>query len=215
MKIVAVIPARGGSKRIPKKNIKLLAGKPLIAYTIEEAKKSEYIDDVYVSTDDDEIGNVALFYGAKVIKRPAELATDEADTESVLLHAIKYLDHDYVVLLQPTSPLRTVRHIDKGIKLCVNLDADSVISLVEMPLHFLAGRLHGKSYYPGYDIRPRSQEVDKKYRENGAVYVMKKYSFLKYKNRLCGKIKGFVMNTIESIDIDTLDDFKMCERILR
>ncbi|MEK6900492.1 MAG: acylneuraminate cytidylyltransferase family protein, partial [Nanoarchaeota archaeon] len=119
-KIVAIIPARGGSKRIPRKNIKLLAGKPLIAYTIEAAKRSASLDRIFVSTEDEEIAKVASYYGAEIIKRPDILATDNATTESVLCHAVNNLEKEgyfpeLVVLLQPTSPLRGSYIIDKAV----------------------------------------------------------------------------------------------------
>lgn len=130
MKTIAIIPARGGSKRLYGKNIKILCGKPMIAYTIQEAKKSRYIDEVFVTTEDDEIASVSKMYGAKIIKRPDKLATDLATTESVIEHAKKYLGYDMlVVLLQSTSPLRTVEDIDKCIKLYLSNAVDSVVSV--------------------------------------------------------------------------------------
>lgn len=118
--IVAIIPARGGSKGIPYKNIKLVGGKPLIAWNIIAAKKSKFIDDVYVSTDDEKISSIALSYGAKIINRPAELARDESSSESALLHAIGQINSEGVfpneiVFLQCTSPLTTCEDIDNCI----------------------------------------------------------------------------------------------------
>ena len=117
MKIISIIPARGGSKGIPRKNIIPLCGKPLIAYTIEQSLSSKLIDETIVSTDDEEVKEISIQYGSKVIDRPAELATDNASMESCISHVLESVKADVVVLLQPTSPLRKVRTIDMAIKL--------------------------------------------------------------------------------------------------
>lgn len=146
MEIVAIIPARGGSKRLPGKNIKLLCGKPMIAYSIEEAKKSEYIDKVVVTSDSKEILAVSKSYGATVIKRPDELAQDDTATIDVIKHAVRYLGFKMIiVLLQPTSPLRTVKDIDKCINFYRQYDFETVVTVKEIAPH---------TFYP-----------------NGAVYV--------------------------------------------
>ena len=134
-KILAIIPARGGSKRLPRKNILNLAGKPLIAWTIEAALGSKYIDDVIVSTDDNEISTVAKKYGAKVpFIRPDKFSSNHASSISVVLHAIEFFQkaderYDYVVLLQPTSPLRTVKNIDESIELLQQKKCDAIVSV--------------------------------------------------------------------------------------
>jgi len=126
MKKIAIIPARGNSKRLPGKNIKLLCGKPMIAYAIEEAKKSKYIDDVFVTSDDVEILSISERCGANTIKRPCELAYDHTPTIEVVRHAVNHLGFEMaVVLLQPTSPLRTVEDIDK----CIELYTDKRLQL--------------------------------------------------------------------------------------
>ncbi len=138
-KVLVLIPARGGSKRIPKKNIKLLGGKPLIAYTVEQGKSSQFVDRLVVSTDDEEIAQVAKDYGAEVpFMRPRELAGDEADDRSVFLHALEWFAKnenylpDIVVHLRPTHPLRRVEHIDRAIELLASHpEADSVRSVKE------------------------------------------------------------------------------------
>ena len=115
-RVLAIIPARGGSKRLPRKNVRDFLGRPLIAWTIIEAQKSEYIDTIVCSTDDDEIENIAKLYGCVVLRRPAELATDEATMSDVVLNVMDcHSDHRVIVVLQPTSPLRTVADIDLGI----------------------------------------------------------------------------------------------------
>ena len=146
MKKIAIIPARGNSKRLPGKNIKLLYGKPMIAYAIEEAKKSKYVDEVVVTSDDDEILNISKEYGADVIKRPSELAYDDTPTIEAIRHAVAHMGDDLVVvLLQPTSPLRTVKDIDKCILLYNAGVFNTVITVREIAPH---------TFYP-----------------NGAVYV--------------------------------------------
>ena len=126
-KIISIIPARGGSKGIPRKNLKLLNNKPLISYSIEQSLKSKLIHDTYVSTEDKEIKEIALTYGAKIIDRPVELASDTSSTESVLLHSAKFLGNyfDYIVLLQPTSPLRYSKQVDQAIDLIIKENTDS------------------------------------------------------------------------------------------
>ena len=136
--VLAVIPARGGSKRLPRKNCLLLQGKPLIVYSIEAAKESVYIDEVVVSTDDEEIASLARQAGASVpFLRPAELSTDEASSVDVVAHALNYYQvnekklFDYVVLLQPTSPLRTAAHINQALELLKEKKADAIVSVCE------------------------------------------------------------------------------------
>jgi len=126
--ILAIIPARGGSKRVPKKNIKFFKGKPLIFYTIDEANKSPYLDRVIVSTDDEEIANISINYGAEVIKRPKRLAQDDSPIIDTIFHILDRVEADIVVCLQPTSPLRTVEDINKAIKLFLKGGYESVIS---------------------------------------------------------------------------------------
>ena len=132
-KFLAIIPARGGSKRLPRKNVLDLCGKPLIAYTIEAALKSKYIDKVIVSSDDEEILNISSNFGADIIKRPIDLANDTATTIDAIKHTIdNFENYDYIVLLQPTSPLRNEKHIDEAIELLEKKKADAVVSVCEM-----------------------------------------------------------------------------------
>jgi CMP-N,N'-diacetyllegionaminic acid synthase len=136
-KFLAIIPARGGSKGIPNKNIMAICGKPLIAYTIEAGKKSKYIDEVVVSTDSDDIKEIAQKYGAKVpFLRPDELSNDSAKSIDLVLHAIDFyksnnISYDYVILLQPTSPLRTFMHIDEAVEKLIKYDKTSLVSVCE------------------------------------------------------------------------------------
>jgi len=191
---IAIIPARGGSKRIPKKNIKLLLGRPLIYYSIQQAKEAKYIDEVYVSTDNEEISEVAQSFGATVIKRPKYLATDISSTEDVIFHVIlsvikrKYIDLDnsFVVLLQPTSPLKYSDDIEKAIEKIVKDGGDSLLGVCKND-KFLWSQ-DGKSLNYDFMYRPRSQDKKWEFIESGALYITRLSLFMKMKNRICGKI---------------------------
>jgi CMP-N-acetylneuraminic acid synthetase len=174
---LAVIPARGGSKRLPRKNVLDLAGKPLIAWTIEAAKQSKYIDHFVVSTDDQEITDVSKQFGAEVLTRPGELATDTASSVDVVLHSInaQQKQYDYVILLQPTSPLRTAQHIDEAIELLFEKNANAIISVCETDHSPLwSNTLHEDGNMDNF-IREevkgkRSQDLPTYYRLNGAIF---------------------------------------------
>ena len=220
-KILAIIPARGGSKGIPRKNIRLLAGKPLIAYTIEAGSKSKCIDKTVVSTEDKEIAEKSREYGAEVIERPKELATDTAPTEPVLEHVVEWLkEHegyksDIVVLLQPTSPLRNNKHFDEALDIFLNNDYDSLLSVC--PSHAFIWKVREDGAYPiNYDFksRPRRQDKEHEYKENGALYIMKYETLISNHNRLGGKIGLYIMPEESSIEIDTEFDFWLCEQII-
>lgn len=217
-KFLAIIPARGGSKRLPRKNILNLNGKPLIAWSIEAAKKSKYIDKVLVSSDDDEIISISEKYLAEIIKRPDSLSNDTATTADMIEHVCNNIEnYDYLVLLQPTSPLRNNMHIDEAINLLIDNQADAIISVCEMdhsPLwsnklpvdrnmtNFLRKDLIGK----------RSQDLDDYFRINGAIYICNTKAFLKEKTLfLKDNIFAYVMNKDVSIDIDEEIDFKIAE----
>jgi len=223
MNIIAVIPARGGSKRVPRKNIKLIAGKPLIAWSIDEARKSKYINEVIVSTEDGEIAKVAEQYGAKVIIRPQELAVDTAKTPPVLLHVVEELEKnsykpDIVVLLQPTTPSRTVDTIDAGIEKLINSHNDSVFSaFYKMRTMPLWKKHHDSSVSSLYDyhLRPRSQEPqlnEKIFSEDGAFYAIKIDALKQYRDFI-GENPA-LLEVKRHIDIDTEDDFNQVEKQL-
>lgn len=220
-KFLAVIPARGGSKRLPRKNILDLAGKPLIAWTIEAALGSTYIDETVVSSDDAEILSIAYRCGAKTLQRPDELATDTATSFDALKHAIEHSEPcDYVVLLQPTSPLRTYRHIDEAIELLMSKNADALISVCETdhsPLwsntlpqsgsmdHFLRDEVKNK----------RSQELEKYYRLNGAIYICKTDILLDQKTFFLEKnVFAYIMDRKSSVDIDESEDLLLAEILI-
>jgi len=224
MKIVSIIPARGASKGIPKKNIKELAGKPLIAWTIEQAKKSKYISDVYVSTEDEEIAKIALKYNAEVIKRPDKLALDSTPTEDVVFDIIEYMkvNQNYIpetiVLLQPTSPFRTRDDIDNAIENFRNSKCESLISVTEYDHSpYWSFKIKGgflKSIFGGKKFL-RSQELPKLFRPNGAIFIIKTNTFFKYRSFYTKLMTPFIMSYESSIDIDDEFDFLLSEFIIK
>lgn len=218
---LAIIPARGGSKGIPRKNIRKIAGKPLIAWTIETAKKSKYLDRLILSSEDDEIIAVARQWGCEVpFKRPKELALDETPGIEPILHAMKMLPgYDLIVVLQPTSPLRSVEDIDLCIEKCVNNNANACVSVTEQDKSpYWMYSLDEKEY-----LRPivslgglvtRRQDLPKAFALNGAVYVGKSDWLNKKKNFLTEETLAYIMPKERSLDIDTYMDFKICEWFL-
>lgn len=227
-KIIGVIPARGGSKSIPRKNIKILQGKPLVAYTIEEAKKSKYLTHLVVSTEDEEIKNISLKYGAEVpFLRPKELATDDALAIPTVQHTvitiekIKNINYDYVIMLQPTTPLRETEDIDKALAMLIEADADGIISVVDVdnwhPMKMK--KFDENSYLIDYQTppveNPPRQILPKVYMVNGAIYAAKRDVFME-KNTFKGeKCLGYIMPTERSVNIDTEIDFLIAEYYLK
>ncbi|NUT60281.1 MULTISPECIES: acylneuraminate cytidylyltransferase family protein [unclassified Herbaspirillum] len=220
-RIVAIIPARGGSKGIPKKNIHMLAGKPLITHTIEQALHSELVSLVVVSTDDERIAEISRMAGAQVIHRPVDLSNDTASSESALVHAIKQLanDHDIspelVVFLQCTSPLRHPHDIDRAIRTLREKGADSLLSV--SPSHrFLWEEHNGEARSLNYDYRqrPRRQDMAPQFAENGSIYVFRPEQLLASGNRLSGKIALYKMDEDAALDIDSLVDMQIAEALL-
>ena len=217
---LAVIPARGGSKRLPGKNILDLCGKPIIAWSIEAGLNSSYIDKVVVSSDDDDILDTAKRFKAEIIKRPKQLASDTASSFDVVKHAIDNLEsYDYVVLLQPTSPLRNNQHIDKAIEFLEEKNADSIISVCEVnhsPLwsNTLQEDCSMNNFIKEEVINKRSQDLEKYYRLNGAIYICEISKFLKEREFFLGEnVYAFIMNREHSIDIDEKIDLEFA-RIL-
>lgn len=223
---IGLITARGGSKSIPRKNVKLLAGKPLIAYTIEAGLQAQSLDRLIISTDDEEIAKLARRYGAEVpFLRPKELAADDTLTLPVVQHAVRWLEEneeaeiDVVVTLQPTSPLRRAEHIDLAVKKLLDTNADSVVSvcLAEHSLYWMK-RLEGDRVFPFLPDAPeytRRQDLPPVYRLNGAVYVTRR-DVLMEQGRVLGKdTRAIVMDWESSIDIDTMLDLKLAELILQ
>ena len=220
--ILAVIPARGGSKRLPNKNILDLAEKPLIAWSIEAGLNSKYIDTVVVSSDSDEILDISKKIGTDIIKRPDELASDTASSFDAIKHAIKNTmeTFDYVILLQPTSPLRNNCHIDEAFELLIKTNAAAIISVVEMdhsPLwsNTLPKDMSMVNFLKNEVLYKRSQDLVKYYRLNGAIYICKSEKLLEEKSFfLKENIYAYKMDRESSIDIDDGFDFSIAEFLI-
>ena len=218
--ITVIIPARGGSKGIPGKNIKNFEGKTLIIHSIEYARDSKLINEIYVSTDDDQIAHISKTAGAKIIKRPAELATDTSSTESAIEHALNNIDNlpDIIVLLQPTSPLRPKKSLDLIIDKFINGKYDSLLSL--SPSNNFFWKISSDKISPEYDYmhRKRRQDIkenEKKYFENGSVYIFTREHFELTNNRLGGKIGYVVFPEEYGYEIDVPKDLIILEQLSR
>lgn len=220
--VLAIIPARGGSKGVHRKNIRLLAGKPLIAWTIEEAKKSKYIDRLILSSEDDEIIQIAQKWGCEVpFVRPTELAQDSTPGIEPVLHAMEVLPekYDYVVLLQVTSPLRTVDDIDGCLEFCIDHNATTCISVAESNtnpywMYFLGENNILESAIPTNKQYTRRQDLPKAYFLNGAVYVARNSAIKREKSFLNGDTIAFVMPAERSADIDSEKDLLTLEKAM-
>jgi len=224
-KIMAIIPARGGSKGLPRKNVRPLNGKPLIYYTIREAQKSKFLERIVVSTEDQEIAELAKSYGAEVITRPAYLAMDDTLSLPVFQHAIRYLEdvdnsyHDVIVILQPTSPLITAADIDGAISKYLQTGCSSVVSIckTEHPPHWMY-TLKGdilKSIIEGGEKVTRRQDTPEVYRLNGAISVTHRDSIMKQNRIITDDTRAFIMPAERSVDIDTEIDLILAEVLMR
>jgi N-acylneuraminate cytidylyltransferase len=219
---LAIIPARGGSKGVPRKNVKLLAGRPLIAWTIRAAREAKRVTRVVVSTDDAEIARVANECGAGVVWRPAEISGDIASSESALLHVLGHLREtenyrpELLAFLQCTSPLTTAADIDGTIGAMLDQRADSALSAARF-FHFVwrvdsdgaSGVNHDKR------VRQRRQERPAEFLENGAIYAMRTEGFLAARHRFFGKTAIYEVEAGRSLEIDEPDDFEVAEVLLR
>lgn len=217
-KILAVIPARGGSKGLPGKNIRDLAGKPLIAHTIEAAKKSRFVDRVVVTSDDEEILAVAKTWGAEILKRPSELAADQTPMPPVLVHALDTLGQeqyhpDLVLLLQPTCPARTEKHIDEAVAHFLANDFDSLISVLLLYKHRYE-IADGKYLTPLLSERQNRQERQPVVLENGVIYLSRA-ELVQQGKIIGGKIGHYPMHLADSVNIDSLEDFLYAERLIK
>jgi CMP-N-acetylneuraminic acid synthetase len=229
VKVLAIVPARGGSKGIPKKNLALLNGKPLIQYTIDAAKNSRLISSLILSSDDDEIIAYCKNQDIKVpFVRPKHLAKDDTPMIDVIRHAVSSLvkiDNyrpDYIILLQPTSPLRKSKHIDESLDRLINSKADSIVSIVDVPHNFnpySVMRINGKYLKPFLQLRERDNLRQRKprfYARNGPAILAFTYNCIIDKNSMYGdRTIPYFMNRIESVDIDDDFDLKIAEYIMK
>jgi CMP-N,N'-diacetyllegionaminic acid synthase len=225
--ILGLIPARGGSKSIPRKNIKLLAGKPLIAWTIEAALQSQMLSRVIVSTDDPEIAQVAREWGAETpFLRPPELARDDSSSMSVVLHMLQWLEEqeqfspDNVLLLQPTSPFRSSQDICAAIALAETRQARAVVSVSEAEKHpYVCKRILSDGTLVDFvasDLAyQRRQDLPPAYALNGAIYLNQCESLVRDHAFLPEGTLAYIMPVQRSLDIDTSWDWRLAELILK
>ena len=220
--ILAIIPARGGSKGLPDKNILPLADKPLIAWTISAAKRSNHIDRCIISTDDEEIAEIGKKYGGEIpFMRPMELATDGAIGNNVIIHALETINkkYDIVIVLQPTSPLRNESDIDAGLDYMLKNEAPACVSVCKSNKppywHFTieqGGKL--KSIFPQNKLLTNRQELPVTYMPNGALYIAKTEWFKKTKSFFTESTIAYIMPAERSIDIDSQLDLNYAELLL-
>jgi CMP-N,N'-diacetyllegionaminic acid synthase len=216
-KVLALIPARSGSKGIPNKNIKLFNRRPLIEWTIKLALKSKLIDKVVVSSDSLKILNISKKLGAEVILRPKNISGDKATTESAINHFIRNFKNDYeaIILLPPTSPLRKKNDIDNAIKFFYLNKLDSCFSGSKLTdfLIWNYDKIYKKYKSINYDFKNRGSRQNRKlgYVENGSIYIFKPSLIIKKNNRIGGKFDIFNMDFWQSFEIDDKDDWKLIE----
>tara|TARA_Y100000588_G_scaffold89019_1_gene95400 strand:- start:25447 stop:26172 length:726 start_codon:yes stop_codon:yes gene_type:complete len=229
-KVLAIIPARGGSKGVPRKNLRNVCGKPLIAYTIEPALElSDYIYRIIVSTDDEEIADVSVKLGAEVpFRRPISLASDEAPTLPLVQHAVSFVENqdgtqiDWVLLLQPTTPLRNKEDIIQALKLTSDINCDSIISVEEIPSHhprlvkrIAKGRLLPYLGEPTQKWEGRRQDLrPKAYLRNGAIYITKRNVIMNNDSLFGDFIRPYIMPSTRSVNIDNENDISLVEMLL-
>lgn len=219
--MIAIIPARKGSKGLPKKNIRKLGGLPLIEHTIKAAENSKTVKKIIVTSDCSEILKIAASYDAQILNRPAELATDYATTDAVIMHVIDNLGElkdENFVLLQPTSPFRTSRHIDEAAHLYKG-DTSTVVAMKESDeCSFKAFQLTSENKaVPYFGINApfsRRQDFPSLYFANGSIYIFSKNNFLKDQRIPRHDIVPYMMNKFSSLDIDTKEDLKMAEALI-
>ena len=213
MDVLGLIPARGGSKGIPRKNLASIAGKPLLAWTVDAARASRELTRVVVSTDDDEIASAA---GVDVLRRPGELAADETPMLDVIRHAIYELAPDVLVLLQPTSPLRRGEHVDAAVRLLLESGADSVVSVVAVPHRYRPEALMDvvdARIVPRGEARTR-QAKELVYARNGPAVLALRAGRLG-DDLYAGDCRPFLMDERDSLDVDEPFDLELAELLLR
>ena len=212
---MALVPLRGGSKSIPKKNIKFLAGKPMAAWALEAAVNCSAIGTVYVSTDSEEIADVVegLELGIKVIKRPSEYATDEASTEAVMLHFMRQVEFDVLVTVQATSPLLKPEDLNKALIQFNNNQLESMLSAVRIKRFLWQDNASPINYNPMH--RPRRQDFLGTLMENGAFYITRREILQRHLCRLGGRIGIYEMDESTAVEIDEPEDWLRVERLLQ
>jgi CMP-N-acetylneuraminic acid synthetase len=227
LSVIAIIPARAGSKRLPGKNKHELNGQPLIGWTFDAALESEFIDQILLTTDDPALADLAQDRGiAAPFLRPEHLATDEASSEAVIQHALDYLHEtkqrfDLLVLLQPTSPLRTSRHIDQALQRMMQLKSRAIIGVCAIghPIEW-ANELTANGYMDHFVSNmkglPPSKALPQRYRINGAIYAAYTEDFIRDGSfLLSSQVASYIMPRMLSVDIDTVDDLMMAECFMR
>jgi CMP-N-acetylneuraminic acid synthetase len=228
VEIIGVIPARGGSKGVKRKNLHLLAGKPLIQYTIEAARKCRSLSRVVVSTDDPEIAELAANMELEVIRRPEDLALDDTPMVPVICHVVDSLAEggyqpEIIVVLQPTAPLRRNEHIDDCLDLISATDINSVVSVSPVPGHFHPdwqfiisedSELRTFSGRELDELQTRRQELSMTYTRNGAIYAVRRVAFLKHESLLAPPCIAYTMAAEDSVNIDSEEDIWVAERFL-
>ena len=223
-RVIAIIPARGGSKGLPRKNLRMLDGVPLIVHSIRAAQEADLVDLVIVSTEDAEIAEVAKAHGAQVVQRPSELATDTAQNDAVVRHVLETVrspanPRDIALLLQPTSPLRRARDIDACVALFRQGGVETALSVCEVDVH------PGKCVYvrdgliepftTDWDMEARRQDMEVVYRQNGAVYVVDADDFIRRGRFYSRPCAAYEMDRHDSIDIDDELDLQLAETLLK
>ena len=226
--VLAFIPARGGSKGIPKKNLRSLGGIPLIAHTIRQARDSKHISRIVTSTDDESIASVAQEFGSEVpVLRPHEMATDSSPTIDAVTHMLSYLkmiegyNPDFVIILQPTSPFRTAQHIDEALALMFANNHDSLVSVVKVPHNMvnesLMNQVDGSTLLFSKPEATRFRRQDKRtsYARNGAAIYVFRPELVYESNTIFGDpLIGYEMDKISSIDLDDHHDWQMAAALL-
>ncbi len=222
MSNIAIIPARGGSKGLPDKNIKEFCGRPLLAWSILQAKKSKYIDSVWVTSDSDKILDISVEYGANPIKRPLEISGDTASSESAWLHAIEFvkgtgIDIDLILGMQATSPIREPSDIDNAFSEFDKFSYTSLFTSAQLEDYFIWKKDQESMIGVNHDFtnRKRRQEITEKFLENGSFYIFKEELIFETNNRLGGKVGTYVMDDYKRFQIDSESDFKLCEVIMK
>ena len=220
MSVLGLVPCRGGSKGIPRKNVREVAGEPLLAHTVRASRDAERVDRTIVSTDDAEIKEAALEAGAEVpFDRPAELATDEALIEPVIEHAVEWLrehegeTYDTIALLQATAPLRTAEHVDEAVATYEAEDADSLVAVSEGDSYRWRETPDGAEIV-NYDSRKRRQEKEPEYVESGALYLVDTELFLETGDLQAGTTALSVLDRVSALDIDEPFELWMADEIL-